>query len=313
MISLQLAIYSLLFIITSGMASIGIILSYQLPGKGNRPEFQWLFYQQLLYDAFLIFVIWGYFTLNHLLGDIRIDSDLKNRILIFQPYIGLPFLMVSWLMLFRFIASLSAFTIPRWLSITWLAGCMLLLPVGVFFISEFSDIGNFHIQFFSILSVINSMIICVLYFWLIKKEKAEVLRNWKRFGFLHGFPLVTLISTAMILFLADKYPGLLPVVILSLFISGLLPVLHFHNLNRRAILFEEPFETGFDAFCKKYEITRREAEIILEICKGKSNRQISEELFITLQTVKDHIYRIYSKTGVNNRVQLTNLASLEKS
>lgn len=313
MISLQLAIYSLLFIITSGMVSIGIILSYQLLGKGFRPEFQWLFYQQLLYDAFLIFGIWGYFALNHLLGDIRIDSELKNRILIFQPYIGLPFLMVSWLMLVRFIASLSSFSVPRWLSITWLTGCMLLLPVGVFFIREFSDIGNFHIQFFSLLSVINSIIICVLYIWLIKDEKLEAIRNWKRYGFLHGFPVVTLISTAMILFWAGKYPGIHPFVILTLFLSGLLPVLHFHGLRRRASLDEESLETGFDAFCKKYEITRREAEIIIEICKGKSNRQISEELFITLQTVKDHIYRIYTKTGVNNRVQLTNMASIGKS
>ena len=313
MISLQLAIYSLLFIITSGMVSIGIILSYQLLGKGFRPEFQWLFYQQLLYDAFLIFGIWGYFALNHLLGDIRIDSELKNRILIFQPYIGLPFLMVSWLMLVRFIASLSSFSIPRWVSISWLTGCMLLLPSGVFFIREFSDIYNFHLQFFSLLTVINSIIICALYFWLINEEKGEVMRNWKRFGFLHGFPVVTLISSAMILFLAGKNPVVLPIVILTLFLSGLLPVLHFHYFMQSESSCEEPFENGFDAFCKKYEITRREAEIILEICKGKSNRQISEELFITLQTVKDHIYRIYTKTGVNNRVQLTNMASIGKS
>ena len=63
----------------------------------------------------------------------------------------------------------------------------------------------------------------------------------------------------------------------------------------------------FDSFCKQYEISKREAEIILEICTGKTNKAISEKLFITLQTVKDHNHRIFTKTGVKTRIQLSNL------
>lgn len=58
---------------------------------------------------------------------------------------------------------------------------------------------------------------------------------------------------------------------------------------------------------KKHNISQREQEIIELICKGRSNKQIEDELFIALQTVKDHVSRIYHKTGVKNRVQLTNL------
>jgi DNA-binding CsgD family transcriptional regulator len=65
---------------------------------------------------------------------------------------------------------------------------------------------------------------------------------------------------------------------------------------------------AFEAFCLKYDISRREAEIIREIRAGKSNREIADTLFITLQTVKDHIHRIFTKTGVSNRVQLINLS-----
>lgn len=67
------------------------------------------------------------------------------------------------------------------------------------------------------------------------------------------------------------------------------------------------YNIDFEAFCKLYEISKREAEIILEICSGLSNKAISEKLFITLQTVKDHNHRIYTKTGVQSRVQLSNL------
>ena len=66
-------------------------------------------------------------------------------------------------------------------------------------------------------------------------------------------------------------------------------------------------EEDIKAFVSKYEISRRESEIVELICKGQSNQDISDSLFISLQTVKDHVYRIYLKTGAKNRVQLTNL------
>jgi len=46
--------------------------------------------------------------------------------------------------------------------------------------------------------------------------------------------------------------------------------------------------------------------VIREICNGLSNKEISERLFISLQTVKDHTHRIYIKTNVRSRVQLIN-------
>lgn len=66
-------------------------------------------------------------------------------------------------------------------------------------------------------------------------------------------------------------------------------------------------EHRVEALFKKYNISKREQEIVHLICKGKTNKQIEDELYIALQTVKDHVSRIYHKTGVKNRVQLTNL------
>jgi DNA-binding CsgD family transcriptional regulator len=62
-----------------------------------------------------------------------------------------------------------------------------------------------------------------------------------------------------------------------------------------------------------YDLTKREWEITEKICEGMTNKEISDKLFISLQTVKDHCYRIYKKTGVRNRVELVNLvASVKK-
>ena len=51
-------------------------------------------------------------------------------------------------------------------------------------------------------------------------------------------------------------------------------------------------ESSFDEFCKRFEVSPRESEVIMEICNGLSNKEISDKLFISLQTVKDHTHHI---------------------
>jgi DNA-binding CsgD family transcriptional regulator len=58
---------------------------------------------------------------------------------------------------------------------------------------------------------------------------------------------------------------------------------------------------------KKYGITRREEEIIQKLRQGRSNEEIAQQLFIATPTVKGHLYRIFQKTRVKNRVQLAAL------
>jgi DNA-binding CsgD family transcriptional regulator len=56
-----------------------------------------------------------------------------------------------------------------------------------------------------------------------------------------------------------------------------------------------------------FGISKREEEVILLVCQGLTNQEIADTLFISLKTVKDHNYRIFQKTGVRNRVELTQL------
>ena len=51
------------------------------------------------------------------------------------------------------------------------------------------------------------------------------------------------------------------------------------------------------------ELTRREREILAMICVGYSNQEISDRLCISTNTVKTHIYKIYKKIEVPNRMQ----------
>ena len=53
-------------------------------------------------------------------------------------------------------------------------------------------------------------------------------------------------------------------------------------------------------------LTARELEIAKHVCEGKSNKEIAEALFISQNTVRNHIYNIYKKVGVKNKVELIN-------
>ena len=51
-------------------------------------------------------------------------------------------------------------------------------------------------------------------------------------------------------------------------------------------------------------MTGREKEVLVQLLGGKTNREISKELHIDEKTVKNHLWKIYRKMGVNNRTQL---------
>jgi len=53
----------------------------------------------------------------------------------------------------------------------------------------------------------------------------------------------------------------------------------------------------------RVQLTPREKEILAMVALGAKNEEIAEELFITPNTVKTHIYNIYKKINVPNRLQ----------
>ena len=50
-------------------------------------------------------------------------------------------------------------------------------------------------------------------------------------------------------------------------------------------------------------LSERELEVLRLIAAGLSNREIADELYIAVGTVKRHINHIYGKLGVHSRTQ----------
>ena len=59
---------------------------------------------------------------------------------------------------------------------------------------------------------------------------------------------------------------------------------------------------------RRSRLTEREAEVLLWIARGKSNRDIAEILSLSPRTVNKHLEQIYAKLGVENRTSAAALA-----
>ena len=57
-----------------------------------------------------------------------------------------------------------------------------------------------------------------------------------------------------------------------------------------------------------FDLTSREREILALLVKGSSNSEISDQLSISLATVKFHLTSIFTKLGAKNRVEAATLA-----
>ncbi|MDQ7906290.1 response regulator transcription factor [Phytohabitans sp. ZYX-F-186] len=51
-------------------------------------------------------------------------------------------------------------------------------------------------------------------------------------------------------------------------------------------------------------LTDREEQVLVAVARGRTNKEIADELFITLSTVKSHITSLMTKLGVRNRVEI---------
>ncbi len=83
-----------------------------------------------------------------------------------------------------------------------------------------------------------------------------------------------------------------------LFLVIILTLLLFRTLKEKRKILNQNIKVA------TLSLTKQEQKIAELITKGKSNKQIASELFISISTVKTHITNIYSKLKVTSRHQI---------
>jgi DNA-binding NarL/FixJ family response regulator len=54
-------------------------------------------------------------------------------------------------------------------------------------------------------------------------------------------------------------------------------------------------------FCRAHGLSRRETELMTALARGSDTRQLAAELYVSQNTVQDHLKAIFAKTGSRNR------------
>ena len=50
-------------------------------------------------------------------------------------------------------------------------------------------------------------------------------------------------------------------------------------------------------------LTQRESDVLIQIAEGKTNKEVADELGISIETVKEHVQNLLRKVGVRDRTQ----------
>lgn len=305
---IKIIAYIITFIVSAGMTAIGIMVSYQIYQTHKKPVFSILLYQQIFLFSFLIYASWGNMALHTIINDLNINQSINAKLAFFIPIIGVPFMLVSWFMLLKFAYNLNGYRFSKAFVFLFFPTLVVLVSALGFLIHNDTILIPSNPDLFVVRILVGANLLIHLFFVLPFFKPKRNTPLLKECGFDIKWSLIFLLLTVVyslsLSFITTFGFISICVSVILLFASGVfIPVkMVLHMPNN-----EDSQNMDFAAFCKFYEISKREAEIILEICSGKSNKAISENLFITLQTVKDHNHRIYTKTGVKSRVQLANL------
>ena len=311
----------ILIILASVIAgALCIVFSNQLMRKYPASYMNSYFYYLLFLYIFGVYSILGSGAAGYYFDMYEGPEHFSTAIEMFLLILGVPFLILFNYMFIRISFEISNLTLSGRFSLIYFILSLFLMAIYTY--TSFQISGN-HPEYYDLFrfwqKVAFSIFLLLVhisgFILILVKTKSLLDRNERQAIRIYGswFALFALLSVSLLF--VSAYAGFLKYVFIFFFLSiNLLPILfHSFYLNKHYVAISAGNETVSDLtkFTLKYEISKRETDIIELICRGQTNQEISDSLFISLQTVKDHIHRIYLKTGIKNRVQLINLIRVE--
>jgi DNA-binding CsgD family transcriptional regulator len=307
----MIGIAHFLLLLTLGVGQVAIYISYQSYKRNKSAH---------LFSYFLVLVGFNVITLAH-----TIESFLKATLPdIYQSDSGLErfdwtYILLSVIRILilyfmaRFLAGLfqkpwhkRAFTVTLMI----IAGFLVLQMLAFTRFGRELEIPRYsamvvHFVFFTVFCV---LLIQGLHF-------ARDIRNRSRKRALTSFiGFLLLFNCLLFINRIGGYSSGISLNTQMLIISILMLGYNFYHvfffdrfLRDYLIEYPSPGMNHFDLLVQKFQITKREKDIILLICEGKTNKEIAAELFISPVTVRDHLSRIFEKTNNKSRLQLANL------
>lgn len=317
-------IFSFLVVLSICAGLYAILLTYRLHAKYRLNYLSTYFYYQIFFSVFGMYGILGQNIVKRVL--LRQESSFRTTEIIghFFIFLGIPFLILAWYMFIRLCREMlekklsRTFTLGYYFILTLIflayGAAIVVLNFSKFQQDRFGHFSSVLMSMYVILQV--PVIVIGLSQLFIHAKKVSDQMKRKALATFAGLNLLLFCPTGIYFLFANKNNALAAFYLLVFLSVNIPPVLYWRGyLGKHFIApaLERADAQAIKQFIEKFGISRREEEVIQQLCEGKTNKEISRALFISLQTVKDHIYRIYQKTDVKNRVQLINLIQSLKS
>ncbi|WP_194776006.1 response regulator transcription factor [Pararhodonellum marinum] len=76
-----------------------------------------------------------------------------------------------------------------------------------------------------------------------------------------------------------------------------------HIISFDKVLKQAEDDGYFDAYKLKYKLSKREIQIIRMLKQGKTNKEIADDLYLSVYTVETHRKNMYKKLGINSSLE----------
>lgn len=289
------------------VAAVNIGLAYSFKKKYPQPYLRTLFYYVVIFSA-------GNFGVRIILRILRDLLHLSPTQM--QAFSGFNFVFLLWpvavinmYLLIKFVNEMLEIKLSRGFKWKYFSGwgVFLVLTAAMLFhildtgedvpiaplMLEGGDMAGIVIRFWTMVYLV---------YWAKDFRDRDTGRAFQVFGSLWLLGLMTFNFGGELIIPRG------PVLIFVSF-AYILPALIYLGKYLKKHAREHPGITEQDSMEEvfaKHNISKREQEVVHLITKGKSNREIADELYISISTVKLHTHSIYRKLGIKNRVQLSN-------
>jgi DNA-binding CsgD family transcriptional regulator len=293
----------LVFILSVALAAGGVVLSSRLRKKYHHEIFSTLLYFQVFIFTFGFYGIWGQEIIKVYLSA-YISAELLTKFSNIAMLLGMPFLVFAWLMFIQLAAGLSGRKSNNWFVLWFLIFNFSIIIILGYFVAKGGTFKSSSLikYYFIVMSFLYSFISSLLI--LFPQKGQSIIHDFDRKRIGPGIFLVMLVQCVPLVFY-ESQPYIAILFTFIFFVSNtFLPIYLTYGTMFTVFAPGSEKDFSFEEFCRKFEVSPRETDIVREICNGLSNKEISDKLFISLQTVKDHTHRIYIKTNVKSRVQL---------
>jgi DNA-binding CsgD family transcriptional regulator len=295
-----------------------IFLNYQLNKKYRLNYLSSYLYFQIFINVFGFYGILGKEFAQKILLQQQSSFQTIEKISHFFTFLGIPFLIFAWYMFIRLSREIIEKKAPRSLtmgfffalSVVFAAYGAVIILLNISFLKD-EQLALFSTVFMAIYVGLEVLILSIaLVQLLLQAKKIEDKKKRKAVQIFVNLYLVGFCVDIAAYILAWQNSSFTQFYLLVFTLKNIPPLLYWRSYLRKHYVSPAIQEAGTQTwrqFLTEHNISNREEEVIRHLSAGKSNKEISEVLFISLQTVKDHVYRIYQKTDVKNRVQLINL------